>query len=778
MSSHSAVSPRLKNPPSVLLGEGVTQHVQGQDIMKTGTKQQLDPNRRSNEAKDFEVNLRRKIVGQDAAIEKFVEVYQIFLAGLHSPGRPIGNLLFLGPTGTGKCLARGTPVLMFDGTIKNVENVAVGDSLMGPDSKLRTVLSLAHGWDEMYDIVPVKGDKYTVNEPHILSLTMTPAKQYGSPRTKYPRQRVSNTIINLSVKDYLTRSKFFKHRAKGYRVGVEFAEQALPIDPYFFGLWLGDGTSCRAEITSDDVEIIEAVYVTAAAAGMQVTMSESNTDRVARWDINTGTQSAKGVKRNRNSIVNSLRALGVLNNKHIPMVYKANSRENRLKLLAGLMDSDGGLSKNSINNYDYVSQLEILAKGVAYVARSLGLAAYVTPCKKKCQTGSVGTYYRVCISGDTASIPVRVARKVAPLRKQIKNVLRTGITVLPAGYGEYFGFEIDGDGLFLLGDFTVTHNTRSVEAVAETLYGDLRAVIKIDCAEFQHSHEIAKLIGSPPGYLGHRETHPLLTQEALNACHTDKLKLSLLLFDEIEKASDSLWQLLLGMLDKATLTLGDNRRVDLSQCIIILTSNLGSGDMIDIQEGGSMGFTSGKPTIDARYDTRINDSAVNAAKRKFTPEFMNRIDKVVVFNTLRNEHLKQILEIELDALQQRVFSATRQFCFVCTDEAKDAILTEGTDIKYGARHLKRVIERRLTYPLANLVATGQVKFGDRVSVDLEGQEFTFTRDAEGMVIPILLEKYSQLPVVNPTPAPVPAVATAPKRRRTDPIIRDEPDPVA
>src|SRR5271157_4992254 len=143
---------------------------------------------------------------------------------------------------------------------------------------------------------------------------------------------------------------------------------------------------------------------------------------------------------------------------------------------------------------------------------------------------------------------------------------------------------------------TGSGKTRVVEAVAESLFGDARACIKIDCAEFQHSHEIAKLIGSPPGYLGHRETHPLLTQEALNQWHTEKLKLSILLFDEIEKASDSLWQLLLGILDKATLTLGDNRRVDLSSTIIVMTSNLGAADMQTLMEGG-MGFQTGQEIL-------------------------------------------------------------------------------------------------------------------------------------------------------------------------------------
>src|SRR5512142_2394356 len=170
---------------------------------------------------------------------------------------------------------------------------------------------------------------------------------------------------------------------------------------------------------------------------------------------------------------------------------------------------------------------------------------------------------------------------------------------------------------------TGSGKTRVVESIAEALFGDARACIKIDCAEFQHSHEIAKLIGSPPGYLGHRETHPLLTQEALNQWFTEKLKLSILLFDEIEKASDSLWQLLLGILDKATLTLGDNRRVDLSQCIIIMTSNLGAAEMNGMMNG-TLGFAQTPAEMDARFDQKIDRTAVEAARRKFSPEFMNR----------------------------------------------------------------------------------------------------------------------------------------------------------
>jgi len=309
---------------------------------------------------------------------------------------------------------------------------------------------------------------------------------------------------------------------------------------------------------------------------------------------------------------------------------------------------------------------------------------------------------------------------------------------------------------------TGSGKTRVVEAMAEALFGDARAVIKIDCAEFQHSHEIAKLIGSPPGYLGHRETHPLLTQEALNQWHTERLKLSLLLFDEIEKASDALWQLLLGILDKATLTLGDNRRVDLSQCVIVMTSNLGAVEMNDMMTGG-MGFGRTAQVIDAKFDDKITRAAQEAARRKFSPEFMNRIDKVVVFKTLRPEHLEQILEIELGMVQQRILQATgnNQFVFSCTPAVKQFLLREGTDPKYGARHLKRAIERHIVFPLANLVATGQVKLGDFVRIDMNDEGMVFVKEAEGALVPVLLEKYG--PEFTTQPA-ARATRTAANRR--------------
>src|SRR6266478_4062200 len=241
-------------------------------------------------------------------------------------------------------------------------------------------------------------------------------------------------------------------------------------------------------------------------------------------------------------------------------------------------------------------------------------------------------------------------------------------------------------GNFLFLGPTGSGKTRVVEATAECLLKNPRAIIKIDCAEFQHSHEIAKLIGSPPGYLGHRETHPLLSQEALNQYHTEKVKLSFVLFDEIEKASDAVWNLLLGILDKATLTLGDNRKVDFSSAMVFLTSNLGASEMSSLVSP-RLGFH--VPSFEdagsnVKLGARISDTGIAAARRKFTPEFINRLDKIVVFRSLGNEELRRIVDIELEMVQQRIqtAAASKPFVMNVTDTAREFLLVEGTDLRY------------------------------------------------------------------------------------------------
>jgi ATP-dependent Clp protease ATP-binding subunit ClpB len=265
---------------------------------------------------------------------------------------------------------------------------------------------------------------------------------------------------------------------------------------------------------------------------------------------------------------------------------------------------------------------------------------------------------------------------------------------------------------------TGSGKTYSVEAAAEVLFGDPHAVVKIDCAEFQHSHEISKLIGSPPGYLGHRETAPLLTQENLDRFHTPETNLTFVLFDEIEKASDALWHLLLGILDKATLTLGDNRCVDFSNCIVTLTSNLGAREMSEVTEG-KLGFAL-RAVPSQELDAKLEKIGIEAARRKFSPEFMNRLDKVVVFRSLTEGALRRILELEIERVQYRILEAGYvRLVLNCTEQAKDFLLVEGIDRRYGVRPLKRAIERHLVIPLSNLIATEQVDSGDVIQVDVD-----------------------------------------------------------
>jgi ATP-dependent Clp protease ATP-binding subunit ClpB len=326
-------------------------------------------------------------------------------------------------------------------------------------------------------------------------------------------------------------------------------------------------------------------------------------------------------------------------------------------------------------------------------------------------------------------------------------------------------------GSFLFLGPTGSGKTRIVEAAAESLLGDMRAVIKIDCAEFQHSHEISKLIGAPPGYLGHRETHPALSQQALDQYHTENLRLTFLLFDEIEKASDALWNLLLGILDKATLTLGDSRRVDFSRAIIFMTSNLGAAEMGSILRP-NMGFAAseGLAHLDAgageRLTDKLNRAGLEAVRRKFTPEFINRIDKTVVFRALGEPELREILTIELNLLQQRILQSTTGtlFVFSVSEPVRDYLLRTGTDLRYGARHLKRALDQSLVNPLANLVASGQVRGGDLIRVDYDPScdRVTFFKEAESMPFDAMAEMVDP-PLITPAAAiPVKAAAHPPR----------------
>lgn len=356
--------------------------------------------------------------------------------------------------GAGKCLAKGTKIMLVNGEMINVENIKVGDKLMGDDSKPRKVLSLARGREMMYDIIPKKGDTYTVNESHILSLKCS---------VNYSKKMKKGDIIDISVKDYLNLPKTFHGRAGvllGYRVPVEFPEKDVDICPYALGYWLGDGTSRYPAITTIEEPVIQ--YFKEYAEKLGLFLRQGKGKSSIMYSISAGKKNRPGISGSvgKNKFLNMLNKHNLIQNKHIPHVYKCNSRKVQMELLAGIIDSDGHLTHNT---YEIIQKNERLLDDIIFIARSLGLSAYKKKCEKSCMYKNekkTGTYYRTFISGKhLEDIPVKLNRKKAQPRKQIKDVLVTRINVVKKEIDDYYGFEIDGNRRFMLGDFQVTHNT-------------------------------------------------------------------------------------------------------------------------------------------------------------------------------------------------------------------------------------------------------------------------------------------------------------------------------
>lgn len=433
-------------------------------IRNARANSQIEKMAELEELKDFEIeetdyaiqtqNMRAAIVARENAI-----TFPYPEMDTHIRLGPGSLAMFFASTGSGKCFAKDTEILMFNGTIKRVQDIKIGDLLMGPDSKPRTVLSLANGQEEMFRVSPVKGDPYVVNKSHILSLVV-------STKTKIYKEYNHGDIVNISVDQYLKASKCFKHNTKGYRAAVDFEARNVPVDPYLIGYWLGDGDSKDPRFVSADHEVFDRVQKSIDL------MNENSSEILKMRQVDkAGTAITVGItgssrKEGSNAFLNALRELDLISNKHVPELYKINSREVRLSILAGLVDSDGSLANNCI---DFCFKSKKLADGVVFLARSLGFAAYIKEVQKMCcnsKTRAIGTYHRISISGDLSSIPTVIARKQATKRTQVKNVLHTGIAVESIGDGEYYGFGVDGDHLFLLSDFTVCHNSTYVANAA------------------------------------------------------------------------------------------------------------------------------------------------------------------------------------------------------------------------------------------------------------------------------------------------------------------------
>lgn len=371
----------------------------------------------------------------------------------------------MGNSGTGKCFLADTEVLMFDGSIKKVQDIVVGDLVMGNDSTPRKVLNTYNFIDKVYEIKPVKGQSYFVNSEHILSLKRTmkkPTARKDRPTkirknikySSHPSRMGDTDIFNISVKSWLNESKAFKSSMKGWRASIDWDKKDVKIDPYFLGIWLGDGHKNTSGVTNFDNIVVDNVKKIAAKRNLSIRVKDGH-DYFIYSEENKIKKPGKGISKN--TLQNDLRFYNLIKNKHIPFDYKVNDRETRMQLLAGLMDSDGCKSDSG---YEISQKLKMLAKDILFLARSLGFAAYMKRSLKKCQTGKKHYYWRIFISGDCSQIPVKIDYKKCSPRKQIKNHLVTGINIIQHKKNDrFFGFETDGNHLFLLADFTVVHNS-------------------------------------------------------------------------------------------------------------------------------------------------------------------------------------------------------------------------------------------------------------------------------------------------------------------------------
>ena len=382
---------------------------------------------------------------------KIVDIYMRHIENpicVHSEKQGNGGILEV-PCGRGKCLGKDTPIMMFDGTIKMVQDVKIGDVIMGDDSTPRKVLTLARGKEQMYKVIPKKGNSYIVNESHILSL-----KYSSTVNKKTPK----GTICDISVLDYLNLPKSYHGKGGvllGYRVPICFPKRNVEICPYLLGYWLGDGAS-KGTIISTQESCVLKYLNNECFKNKHKSLYLRYTGSQYDYRIN----SIRKVGSNSNELMNSLRNYDLINNKHVPDDYKYNERAIQLELLAGFIDADGSVHDNS---YDIIQKNETLLDDIIYIARSLGFAAYKKKCYKTCKYKNKqveGTYYRTCIHGKgLEEIPVKCLRKKVSPRKQKKDALNTRITIEKLTVDDYYGFEIDGNRRFVLGDFTVTHNT-------------------------------------------------------------------------------------------------------------------------------------------------------------------------------------------------------------------------------------------------------------------------------------------------------------------------------
>ena len=459
------------------------------------------------------------------------------------------NTMMIGPSGSGKCLGKDTPVLMYDGSIKKVQDIKVGEQLMGPDSKPRNVLSVTTGREELYKITPAKGDSWVCNKSHILSLERCEKK--------------CNPFLkrwNVPVTEYLAWSKTRKSLYKQWRTGVNFPYKKVEVDPYFLGLWLGDGKTDAPTISSADYEIAMFLEDYAKSIGCKVSAYYEKSRAISYGIVRDDARNS----RTRSAIQEKMDKYNLFSNKHIPEEYLHNCRKIRLAVLAGLIDTDGN---NSSGCVDYVTKSEQLKDDVIYLCRSLGL--YVN-CNSKYVSSR--KYWRLTISGDLSEVPTLLERKQFKSKHRAKSALHTSFSIESIGEGDYYGFTIDGDHLFLLGDFTVTHNTELVMLACRKL--------GLECSVY----DMGSMYDPVAGLLGvHRLQKGGESVFDYAKFTQDIQKPGVVLLDELSRAPVTTNNILFPCLDSrrmlpVEMAGGDNMRSIAvhPDCVFIATANVGA----------------------------------------------------------------------------------------------------------------------------------------------------------------------------------------------------------
>lgn len=625
--------------------------------------------------------LNERIIGQPSALESIVPRVQLFRAGLSPDNRPAGVFMLLGPTGVGKELPVDTQVLTPAGW-QRIGTINVGDKVIGSNGKATTVTGVyPQGIKLVYRLT--LSDKATV---------LCGAEHLWEVERKSHNKKVKSVVKTLDLR--------FRDKIPLLSSPVEFNESPLPgIGGYTLGYLIGNGSlseKYRCGYTVHNLDLPHVFSRIEQEGEAQTTPQEKSG---CAW---------VGIGRGASQRIQALELDVLSRDKFIPCSALQAPPVYRIALLQGLLDSDGSVSKTR-NRVSFHTTARQLAYDVRELVEGLGGIASISEYNRSHHQKP--TEYKVRLRLPLNITPFSVPRKAAravPVR--CGHPVRTVKSVSLEGTEHCVCISVDApDSLYVTEQCILTHNTHTVEALAEILHGSAKNVLRIDCGEYQMEHEVAKLIGAPPGYLGHRETQPVLTQTRINSVMSDRANVAIILFDEIEKAAPSLLRILLGVLDKGQLRLGDNTTVQFERTFIFFTSNLGSADIARETSGG-FGLSKAAPVGAAKDLSKITSTAV---KNRLPAELINRIDAFITYAPLTHTDVAKILDIELQNLANHISRrlGARSFYLRVPKKTREWLISTGFSTTYGARELKRTLQKHVLEPAAELLIADTIQPG-------------------------------------------------------------------